>query len=513
MSSRKVLLRSVILAGCAAGALILTALLTSRSETGLILGRWSAGMFTLIAMVVGMIVLGSLTFIRGSLPAWLLTLCRKLPEITGAMLLLFLPLFVFLTWFLFPVPLFQRTTFTAGLFLCSLLPGLLVILSQEAGRIRKVAAGTVILTISLFVTLLAAELALRLVMPGSIFDPRFGLRPYQRVDLQVNLRGVEPGGTFTTNKWGFRGEEPPVDWDDYLTIVTIGGSTTANYYLDDGLTWSHVLQTELRDVNPRVWVGNAGIPRHSAATHSLFVREVLPSIRPDVALFLVGVNDMGPFRGRGVVEERLPESGIRPWLFRESRILQLLYKLKKTYIEGAPVITGTVDPYFVEEPMTGEEPPMPGDLHLLLDEPDYYMERIRKLIRDCRELDILPVFMTQPSLYDDTEYWRGILARQIWTGEGNREISAATNWRMLQTLNADLIRVCEEENVPVFDLAGSMPHSRDYFYDSMHMTERGADFVGTFAAVRLAEYLEDEGLLQADTSRQPHQEQEGDLQE
>lgn len=271
--------------------------------------------------------------------------------------------------------------------------------------------------VSFIVTLAAAEIVFRILMPESIFNPRFGLRPHQRVELQVDLPGITPGGTLTTNMWGFRGEEPPEEWDDYLTIVTIGGSTTANYYLDDSLTWSNVLQQGLREIEPRVWVGNAGIPRHSAGTHALFVREVLSSIRPDVALFLVGVNDMGPFlRGRQGNGERLPDSGLRTWLFGRSMTLQLLYKIRKTCIEGAPVITGAVDPYFVEEPLTVEEPPFPDDLHEILEDPDFYKDRIRTLIRECRSLGILPVFMTQPGLYDDTEYWRGILACQIWSG-------------------------------------------------------------------------------------------------
>ncbi len=106
--------------------------------------------------------------------------------------------------------------------------------------------------------------------------------------MRVELPGITPGGIMSTNMWGFRGEDPPENWEEYITIVAVGGSTTANYYLDDSLTWSHVLQEELRREDPLVWVGNAGIPRHSSDTHLLFAREVLSEIQPDIALFLVG---------------------------------------------------------------------------------------------------------------------------------------------------------------------------------------------------------------------------------
>jgi lysophospholipase L1-like esterase len=488
-------MRTIFLACCGATALIQYSLFTSQSSQGVLLGRWSpavSGMilFFLLALLLEIAAVLSRSFLKRTAD-----LFQKVPDMAGALMVVFLPALLFVIWFLYPIPLFSRASFTAGSFLLSFAPGLLLISGQEGKRLRRTLAGTAVVAVSFIMTLAAAEVVFRILMPRSIFNPRFGLRPHQRLELQVNLPGITPGGMLTTNMWGFRGEEPPEEWDDYLTIVTIGGSTTANYYLDDSLTWSNVLQQGLREIDPRVWVGNAGIPRHSAETHALFVREVLSSIRPDVALFLVGANDMGPFRSRQVNEERLPDSGIRTWLFGRSMTLQLLYKIKKAYIDGAPVITGTVDPYFVEEPLTVREPPFPDDLHDILADPDFYRERIRTLIHECRSLGILPVFMTQPRLYDDTEYWRGILACQIWTGGQNVEVSAATNWRMQQTLNSDLLEVCRQEDVGAFDLAGEIPHSRDYFYDSMHMTEKGAELVGTRACEYLSEYLAGRGML------------------
>lgn len=498
MSKKNLILtRLIILSGCGATLLILHALVTSRSSHGAVLGIWSPA-------VAGLIVLFALIFLTGitaalnrSVLARGARLLRKVPSIAGGLMAVFLPILLFLVWFLFPFPLFDRTGFTIGLFILAFVPGLLLIFFQEGERLRMALTGTLMLTVSLVISLIAAEVIIRILLPRSIFDPRFGLRPHQRVELQVNLQGITPGGTLTTNKWGFRGEEPPREWDEYLTIVTIGGSTTANYYLDDSLTWSNVLQQGLRRIDPDVWVGNAGIPRHSAETHALFVKEVLSSIRPDIALFLVGINDMGPFlRGSPSYMERLPDSGMRPWLFRRSLILQLLYRIKKTRIEGAEVITGTVDPYYREEELTVEEEPLPDDLHDILREPDFYKDRIRTIISECRSLDILPVFMTQPILYDESEHWRGVLACQMWSGEGQIPISAATYWRMLQVLNSDLREVCREENVEVIDLASRMPSSEEYFYDNMHMTERGAELAGTIAFEQISEYLIEKGILQ-----------------
>jgi len=56
---------------------------------------------------------------------------------------------------------------------------------------------------------------------------------------------------------------------------------------------------------------------------------------------------------------------------------------------------------------------------------------------------------------------------------------------MLNMLNQDLIQVCSEEDVAVFDLAFEIPHTGEYFYDSMHMTEVGARLTGKKAAAFL----------------------------
>lgn len=416
-----------------------------------------------------------------------------LSELAGPILLFLFPAGVFLLWFLSIFPLFLRPAFLLGAILLSVAPGLLIVFSRSGSELKRVLAGTAVMAVSLVLVILAGELILGRIMPKNIFNPRFGLRPYSRTVMRVELPGITPGGIMSTNMWGFRGEDPPENWEEYITIVAVGGSTTANYYLDDSLTWSHVLQEELRREDPLVWVGNAGIPRHSSDTHLLFAREVLSEIQPDIALFLVGVNDMGPFLRSNADEERLPDSGPRQWLFSNSQILQLIYKARVVHLDRAPVVTAAADPQFTEEPLEAPEDPLPEDLHSLLEDPDFYRRRIDLLIDECRSLGITPVFLTQPILYRDSDHWRGIRAASRFSGGEECPISAATFARMLETLNRDLMLVCRQKGVPCFDLAGEVPGSREYFYDSMHMTEAGADLVGRLVAGFLREYLMEGG--------------------
>ncbi len=478
-----------------ASLMVLFALGSSRSSSGAVAGMWSPALFVAMAAILvwGLFSLMLAIAVKPAFP--IADRLSGSPEALGPQLLVLFPALVFLAWFLFPVALLCRPLFVVPFFVLSFVPGGLILFSRQGAELRKALIGFALMSASLGVVLLAVEIFVSSTMPRQVFNPRFGLRPYSSTELRVDLPGITPGGTLSTNMWGFRGEDPPENWEEWLTIVTIGGSTTANYYLDDALTWSSVVQRQLRLVSPRVWVGNAGIPRHSSETHLLLLKEVVSEIGPDVVVFLVGVNDMGPFLRPGGEAERMPDAGPREWLFARSGLLQLVYKMKKVHIDGAFVVSTAVDPEFTLEPMTEDEAELPDDLHLMLEDPDFYRRRIGLLIEECRSQGVVPVFLTQPILYEDTPEWRGIReASAVYLG-GEIPISAATFARMLNTLNGDLLEVCRYRGVAVFDLAAHVPHDSAYFYDAMHMTEAGADLSGRAVAGFLEEYFAEEGLL------------------
>lgn len=481
-------------AGVAGSCLLLSAVLSSRSSSGTVLGRYSPGLASLAVVLI----LAALVF--AGILTWrkpfrrIAALAGACPEF-AAVIITVLPIPVFLVlWFLFPFPLTEKWTGFIGVCLLLPAPGVLCIESRTSKAMADALKSLAVTGVSLGISLALAEMVMRAVIPGSYFNPRLGLIPHARYLINVDLPGVSKGGTLSTNSWGLRGEEPPEEWDEFFTLVTVGGSTTANYYLDDGRTWSHVLQETLREIRPQTWVGNGGIPMHSSEHHDFFLREVVARIRPDVVIFLTGANDIGQFlRGEVALhEEPLPERGLRETMFRGSRLLQTLYKAKKVYIDRAPVISETVDPEFVLLPIPGPERQLPSDLREILPDPEAYARRITTLINTCRQMEVIPVFLTQPLLFEDTPYWRGIQGGSYWHGGPDSLFSAAAHWVMLDFLNGELLRVCRDEGVACFDLASVIPHDMTMFYDSMHLTEAGAELVGK----SVAGYIISIGLLE-----------------
>ncbi len=477
-------------------ALLVPALLMSRSSVGAVLGRYSPG---LTAAVIACLfaATASLGLLLGlGIPGRILRAAGRVPESLVVYTAVFpLPAFV-LFWFLVPIPLFDRWNAFLGACLLAAAPGALLLGAREKPARDAAKKGVIVVAITFLVCLALAEVAMRAVVPGSFFNPRLGLIPHARYEIMTGIEGVSNGGTMSTNRWGLRGEEPPVEWDRYTTVVTVGGSTTADYYIDDSRTWSNILQEELREADPLVWVGNGGIPRASTQHHEFFLREVIARIRPDIVVFLVGVNDMGQFmKGVAAVDRFvLAEGSIREWLFSNSRLLQVLYKIKRVYVDNAPVVMRSDEPLFVREPLSSPEQPLPDDPGEMLPNPGHYSRQIRTLIESCREMGVRPVFLTQPLLFDDNEYWRGIRGGSYWHGDDDSPFSAASFWIMLDYLNKQLIDVCSSEGVACFDLASAVPHDSLYFYDSMHFSEAGSKLVGELTA----EFMLDRGMLQAE---------------
>ncbi len=349
------------------------------------------------------------------------------------------------------------------------------------------------LSVSIIFSLIVLEIVLRLVSPPSPFSPLLPLRPHDKMELHVNLRGVSPTAMHTTNKWGFRGPEPPGDWENHYTIVTIGGSTTACHYLDDHKTWPYLLGEKLRDKYPNVWVGNGGLDGQTTRAHIIFMEEAISQLKSKTVIVLAGANDMGFSIGDDKSLHGSPWDNVNSWklsIFAHSRLAQVLYIWKRILLDDVTVVKKAGHGNLVPTPLAGKgeivnQMSPPEDLKTLLPSLPEYRENIRKIIQLGRSMNVRVIFLTQPMLFDDTEYWRGIEGKFYWFKKTRGLLSAATYWKLQDIYNKELIETCQSENTPYFDLASGIPHSELYFYDSYHFTERGAETVAT----KVAEYL------------------------
>ncbi len=296
------------------------------------------------------------------------------------------------------------------------------------------------------------------------------------------------------NHAGFRGELPPPNFAEVLTIIAIGGSTTECTLISDGKTWCDLLAKKLMGRFKPVWLGNGGLNGMSTYGHITFVEDYIIRLKPKVALFLVGANDIGleTYRTDDLNYFKKPISGVLAsgWemLLNHSEVLDYginfyrYYKAKRM---------GLVQPILDFRRLKQVEVP-PEQVQAILQEHQEkflksYAQRLTKLIELCRDHHIEPVFITQPTVFGNLiDPLTGVdLAKaESWGWNGK------VLWQILELYN-DVVRdTCRQQQVYVIDLAREMPKSTAFYYDTYHFTNAGCQEVAEIIDRHLAPFLE-----------------------
>ncbi len=299
------------------------------------------------------------------------------------------------------------------------------------------------------------------------------------------------------NSLGFRGEELPKNFENYLTIITVGGSTTECRLLSDDKEWAYVLGTNLKNHFKKLWINNAGLDGQSTFGHIVLMEDYIIKLKPKIVLFLVGINDVGTKNSRfydGKVIKTLNFESVTGLLISMANYSEVLIIALNTYryikaknmglthnteINLEEVSKETIDISKENEFLVKQ---MHKEKYL-----NGYEMRLRRLIDISRENGIEPVFITQPALYGGVidDITRVNLA-QIKLGDINGELG----WEVLELYNDITRKVGIRENVFVIDLAKELPKSSRYYYDWAHYTNEGAVRVADIIYEHLCLFLE-----------------------
>ena len=251
---------------------------------------------------------------------------------------------------------------------------------------------------------------------------------------------------------------------------------------------------------PRVWINNAGLDGHSTHGHLHLLDQYITSLRPQVVLFLIGLNDIGnqgPLafdkqlertseQGRNIVEKSyffvLQNSAVLSLLdnFRRYRKAARAGLVHRNVSHHQLVLDASNTPE-----MSDDEWSQLRDQHRTEYLPRYE-QRVRQLVETCRSHNITAVLVTQPALYgpalDDVT--------QVDLGRVNvNGMSGSTRWKLLELYNDVTRKVASEQELLLIDLAVKMPKSSRYYYDYHHFTNDGADVVADLIHGELAAFL------------------------
>ena len=222
---------------------------------------------------------------------------------------------------------------------------------------------------------------------------------------------------------------------------------------------------------------------HSTYGHLFLLRQFLCDLRPDYAIYLIGVNDVGRGDLNGYDRELSIDSGsIRNRFVAASELLSTVQVLSRTYraielgVNHDPALDIQALP---EKKVSGVEIERVLAKHCTAFLPSY-RHRVEQLVQQSVKAGIRPVLVTQPALYGPaTDPSTGVtLYNREHHGEGN----SGLQWRVLELYNDVTRTVANQYHVPIVDLASKMPKDSRYYFDWIHFTADGAAVVSTIIA-------------------------------
>jgi len=340
-------------------------------------------------------------------------------------------------------------------------------------------------------TLLAAEIILRIYnpFPTSVTGDKITLHNNTRRILE-NIQGPELDSKVTVykNSLAFRGPEPPKYFKDYLTVLTIGGSTTECLIINEEKTWPTLLSNELIKSFNNVWLNNAGLNGHSTYGHIKLLEDYVIKLKPKVCIFLVGCNDVDrPDLSKSDSSVFNEYQNLLVATARYSRLVNVCLNFyrhhrakQRELVKGLPFRLTDYKPTIISDSVIALS------IERLKPDVERYGTRVKKIIELCRSANILPIFITQPCILGN------IIDDVTGYNLGNfpyRKVNGKLYWSELELYNNETMKICNDEKVMVMDLATLLPKSSRYFYDLLHFNNAGCKKISELLSPRLEQYL------------------------
>ncbi|MEB8386842.1 hypothetical protein OO012_06345 [Rhodobacteraceae bacterium KMM 6894] len=345
-------------------------------------------------------------------------------------------------------------------------------------------------------------LALELIF-GTWFSKTHALHQFTKprnIALErPNPLGGEPAIVrYTRDANGFRGLDGNVGQID---ILTVGGSTTDQRFLDDNATFQAQLQALFAQQGREVAIANAGIDGQSTFGHianfdAWFSR--IDGLHARYILFYVGIND-------ALILSEKPEFDGLESAGRLRRI-QLFIREKSAfyqlYLIAKQVLRPQQQNHHISQNNFAIAPPLATQGTLATDAlqtPEItralniLSANITTLADLSRDMGAVPIFVTQRSTAWAWQDGQLVGITDIVPGFLNRytqrfgQINGIDIHQIERSIADRILTACQDAGALCFDLMGEVDFdlARD-FYDEVHNTPQGAGIVARYLHDRLS---------------------------
>ena len=306
-----------------------------------------------------------------------------------------------------------------------------------------------------------------------------------------SLPGQPARTSYTRDRYGFRGRRGGVG---EIFILTVGGSTTDQRFIHDGLTYEDGLERLWSKNGRGVDIVNAGIDGQTTFGHIENFRHWfrhIPDLKPRYILFYVGVNDFFEEGRREKFDDLSDTEGFVRYL-KDKSALRAAYKVIQSIIRPPRVAhSPRLQPWstarFTDVARVSEYR-TPAVLQSLAS----LRARIATLAELTAEIGAKAIFVTQRSIS-----WVRDGTRIIGTpaGKGGRRKGPLADFgplsgvdlHNLERLQAEaILGACRESGSTCIDLAGEIEiDPATDFYDDVHTTPAGSAKIAAYLFEKL----------------------------
>lgn len=349
--------------------------------------------------------------------------------------------------------------------------------------------GSVVVLLTVFVILVLGEVGLRFALRQGLvtivketnrvislreYRPQQAITVWPTFRYTMETDGLEAKNVhLAVDADGFI--EPSQRYSDPdLTIAFLGGSTTECFYLDEGKRFPNLVAAGLeRTHKMRVNALNGGTSGANSL-HSInkLINIVAPK-KPQVVVLMDAINDLTTLAYFGTYWNADRRGNLT---VIEAEIGWSVYLVKMTakrvvpgYFTMVMLVSDYVNPK-VDDEFAFQQQVFNANLQREDDLAALFRQQLKLFVVTARSLGSMPVLMTQANrIENDDPFVRALFQR-------TRPGLAYDQWVKVYTrFNQEIRNVALEEHITLVDLARAIPHTREYAYDPVHLTERGAE--------------------------------------
>lgn len=284
------------------------------------------------------------------------------------------------------------------------------------------------------------------------------------------------------DQWGLRGNYGTLADVD---VLTIGGSTTDQRYIDDEETWQTVAQRQLAQGSRPLRLANAGVDGQSSVGHIFDFQywfPLLTGLKPKAMLFYTGANDVLRHATRDQYDARVDAN---QWRFKSAtfqmyRTLRDNMRAREVRVWHGRMHKTTADDFTGDGLLSDSERREIADRLTGL-----FLANLETLRQRTEAVGARPIFMTQTAFAwnADRQPPRGLKETVAIYGA---TVNYADVAYLHQAANRGLLDYCERRQLTCFDLANDVQFSEADYYDYLHNTPAGTAKIGHYVADRLA---------------------------